>query len=156
MLMLDTIFVVIDVNNAIREITSTLLSDSDKSLTDRYNQMVLPWPVENVAYAFMVRPQDLIVITLKVDSCAAVELGRCHHQYAHGVICSAQCLTGSSFVVWRACVFWGGAGERWALMLPLASLLGSVGTSHHTRLYHTQQVSDHEHYQSLLFFLPIA
>ncbi|VDB96765.1 unnamed protein product [Peniophora sp. CBMAI 1063] len=92
MLMLDTIFVVIDVNNAIREITSTLLSDSDKSLTDRYNQMVLPWPVESVAYAFMSNLGDVIII-------------------------------------WRACVFWGGAGERWALMLPLASLLGSIVTS---------------------------
>lgn len=54
MLLLDTTFVVIDVNNAIREITMTIMSDSAISLTDRYNNIVLPWPVESAVYAFMV------------------------------------------------------------------------------------------------------
>ena len=59
MLLLDTSLVIIDVNNAIREITMTILSDSSQSLTDRYNNLVLPWPVESAVYAFMVSVQFL-------------------------------------------------------------------------------------------------
>lgn len=54
MLMLDTAMCIIDVNNAIREISYTLTSNSADSLADRYDNMVLPWPVENALYAFMV------------------------------------------------------------------------------------------------------
>lgn len=54
MLMLDTAMCIIDVNNAIREITFTLYPTSSDSLADRYNNVVLPWPVENALYAFMV------------------------------------------------------------------------------------------------------
>ena len=55
MLLLDTTLIIIDVNNAIREITMTIMSNSEESLTDRYNNLVLPWPVESAIYAFMVR-----------------------------------------------------------------------------------------------------
>ena len=55
MLMLDTAMCIIDINNAIREITLTLYPASSGSLADRYNDLTLPWPVENELYAFMVR-----------------------------------------------------------------------------------------------------
>ena len=67
MLLLDTSLVIIDVNNAIREITMTILSDSSQSLTDRYNDLVLPWPVESAVYAFMVRVQFLPIRSNQAD-----------------------------------------------------------------------------------------
>ena len=54
MFLLDTATSIIDVNNAIREITFTLTSTSPDTLADRYANLVLPWPVENALYAFMV------------------------------------------------------------------------------------------------------
>ncbi|KZV62969.1 hypothetical protein PENSPDRAFT_228827 [Peniophora sp. CONT] len=92
MLLLDTTFVVIDVNNAIREITMTIMSDSAISLTDRYNNIVLPWPVESAVYAFMSNLGDAIII-------------------------------------WRVHVFWNEPGERWVIIFPLVSFLGSIVTS---------------------------
>ncbi|VDB86988.1 unnamed protein product [Peniophora sp. CBMAI 1063] len=62
MLMLDTATCIIDVNNAIREITFTLTSTSADSLADRYDNLVLPWPVENALYAFMMNLGDVVII----------------------------------------------------------------------------------------------
>ncbi|KZV70613.1 hypothetical protein PENSPDRAFT_685327 [Peniophora sp. CONT] len=62
MLMLDTAMCIIDVNNAIREITLTLYPTSSDSLADRYSNLVLPWPVENALYAFMSNLGDVIII----------------------------------------------------------------------------------------------
>ena len=55
MFLLDVATSIIDVNNAIREITLTLTSDSSLSLSDRYALTDnLPWPVQGALYAFMV------------------------------------------------------------------------------------------------------
>lgn len=56
MFLLDTAIAIIDVNNAIREITLTLTSNSSLSLSDRYELTNdLPWPVQSSLYAFEVR-----------------------------------------------------------------------------------------------------
>lgn len=56
MFLLDTAMCIIDVNNAVREITYTLMSTSSASLADRYKLTNnLPYPVEGALYAFMVR-----------------------------------------------------------------------------------------------------
>ena len=56
MFLLDTSMCIIDVNNAIREITLTLTSTSPLSLADRYDLTDnLPYVVENALYAWMVR-----------------------------------------------------------------------------------------------------
>ncbi|KZV63927.1 hypothetical protein PENSPDRAFT_757585 [Peniophora sp. CONT] len=62
MLLLDTATSIIDVNNAIREITFTLTSTSSDTLADRYDNMVLPWPVQNALYAFMMNLGDVVII----------------------------------------------------------------------------------------------
>jgi len=63
MLLLNTASGIIDVNNAIREITLTLMSTSSLSLTDRYALVnSLPWPIESVIYAFMSNLGDIIII----------------------------------------------------------------------------------------------
>ena len=55
MFLLDTATSTIDVNNAIRELTLTLTSDSSLSLADRYALTYnLPWPVQSSLYAFEV------------------------------------------------------------------------------------------------------
>lgn len=55
MLILDTALCIIDVNDAIREVTFTLYSTSSGSLADRYDNLILPAaPVESVLYPFMV------------------------------------------------------------------------------------------------------
>ena len=55
MFLLDTAISIIDVNNAIREITLTLTSTSSLSLSDRYALTYnLPWPVQSSLYAFEV------------------------------------------------------------------------------------------------------
>lgn len=56
MFLMDTVICIIDVNNAIKELSYTLTSSSDLSLADRYSLTDnLPWPVESALYAFMVR-----------------------------------------------------------------------------------------------------
>ncbi|VDB99127.1 unnamed protein product [Peniophora sp. CBMAI 1063] len=62
MLLLDTAMCIIDVNNAIREITFTLYATASGTLADRYNNLVLPWPVENALYAFMSNLGDVVII----------------------------------------------------------------------------------------------
>lgn len=55
MFLMDCATSIIDVNNAIREITLTLTSNSPLSLTDRYALTDnLPWPVQGALYAYMV------------------------------------------------------------------------------------------------------
>ena len=54
MLMMDTVLSVMDVNNAIREITSTLTSTSSQSFKERYDGVALSWPIDNALYAWMV------------------------------------------------------------------------------------------------------
>lgn len=54
MFFMDSAICVIDVNNAIKEISYTLTSNSDLSLSDRYSLTDnLPWPAESALYAFM-------------------------------------------------------------------------------------------------------
>ena len=56
MFLLDVATSIIDVNNAIREITLTLTSNSSLSLADRYALTFnFPWPVQGALYAYMVR-----------------------------------------------------------------------------------------------------
>ncbi|EPS93963.1 hypothetical protein FOMPIDRAFT_1135145 [Fomitopsis schrenkii] len=63
MFLLDTATSIIDVNNAIREITLTLTSDSPLSLSDRYALTdSLPWPVQSSLYAFESNLGDVIII----------------------------------------------------------------------------------------------
>lgn len=83
MFLLDTATSIIDVNNAIREITLTLTSDSPLSLSDRYALTdSLPWPVQSSLYAFEVRSsQHRVDAALNVG--CAVEPGRRHHHLAH-------------------------------------------------------------------------
>lgn len=53
--LLETSMVIIDINNAIRKVTMTLLPTSSTSLTERYaSTRNLPYSVENALYAFMV------------------------------------------------------------------------------------------------------
>lgn len=60
MFLMDTVICIIDVNNAIKELSYTLTSNSDLSLADRYSLTDnLPWPVESALYAFMVRTSYL-------------------------------------------------------------------------------------------------
>ena len=47
--------VIIDINNAIRKVTMTLLPTSSTTLAERYaSTRNLPYSVENALYAFMV------------------------------------------------------------------------------------------------------
>jgi len=63
MFLLDTATCIIDVNNAIREITLTLTSTSPLSLADRYELASnLPWPVESALYSYMSNLGDVIII----------------------------------------------------------------------------------------------
>ncbi|KAH9841697.1 uncharacterized protein C8Q71DRAFT_344369 [Rhodofomes roseus] len=63
MFLLDTATSIIDVNNAIREITFTLTSTSPESLADRYELTDnLPWPVQSALYAYMSNLGDIIII----------------------------------------------------------------------------------------------
>ncbi|KAH9923647.1 uncharacterized protein B0H18DRAFT_458561 [Fomitopsis serialis] len=63
MFLLDTATSIIDVNNAIREITLTLTSTSSESLADRYElTQNLPWPVQDALYAYMSNLGDIIII----------------------------------------------------------------------------------------------
>lgn len=56
MFLMDSVICIIDVNNAIKELSWTLTSNADLSLADRYALTdALPWPVLSVLYAFMVR-----------------------------------------------------------------------------------------------------
>lgn len=69
MFLMDTSMCIIDVNNAIREISYTLTSNSTMSLADRYNLTDnLPWPVENALYAYMVRTLVLSAALLNTMS----------------------------------------------------------------------------------------
>lgn len=55
MFLLDTAMCVLDVNNAIRELTLTLTSTSPLSLSDRYELTFnLPYSVTNSLFAYMV------------------------------------------------------------------------------------------------------
>lgn len=58
MFLLDSATCIIDVNNALKELSYILTSNTSLSLSDRYsltnNTKVFPWPVENSLYAFMV------------------------------------------------------------------------------------------------------
>ena len=52
---MDTAISIIDVNNALKEISYTLTSHSSLSLAERYALTInLPWPVESALFAFMV------------------------------------------------------------------------------------------------------
>ncbi|EJF61537.1 hypothetical protein BD309DRAFT_931103 [Dichomitus squalens] len=63
MFLLDTSMCIIDVNNAIREISLTLTSTSTLSLSDRYALTDnLPYAVENALYAWMSNLGDVIII----------------------------------------------------------------------------------------------
>ena len=56
MFLLDTATSIIDVNNAIREITLTLTSTSKESFKERYALTNnLPYPVQSALYAYEVR-----------------------------------------------------------------------------------------------------
>lgn len=56
MLLMDTAICIIDVSDAIREITLTLTSNTNMSLADRYALTDnFPWAVEDALYAWMVR-----------------------------------------------------------------------------------------------------
>ena len=56
MFLLDTATSIIDVNNAIREITLTLTSTSQKSFAERYALTNnLPYSVQSALYAYQVR-----------------------------------------------------------------------------------------------------
>ena len=56
MFVLDTAMFVIDIRNAIQEISYTLTSNSTLSFADRYALTDnLPWPVQSALYAFLVR-----------------------------------------------------------------------------------------------------
>ncbi|KAH9923648.1 purine nucleoside permease-domain-containing protein [Fomitopsis serialis] len=60
MFLMDTAISMIDVNNAIREITLTLTSTSSESLADRYELTDnLPWPVQGALYAYMEMKSNL-------------------------------------------------------------------------------------------------
>ncbi|VDC03908.1 unnamed protein product [Peniophora sp. CBMAI 1063] len=61
MFMLDTAMCIIDVNNAIREVTLTLFSTSLGTVADRYDSLALPWTVENAIYSFMMNLGDVII-----------------------------------------------------------------------------------------------
>ena len=55
MFLMDSSICIIDVNNAIKELSYTLTSNLDLSLADRYSLTDnLPWSVESALYAFMV------------------------------------------------------------------------------------------------------
>ena len=53
---LDTAMYIIDVRNAVQEISYTLTSQSTLSLPDRYALTAnFPWPVQSALYGFLVR-----------------------------------------------------------------------------------------------------
>lgn len=56
MVVLDTAMFFIDVNNAVKEVSYTLTSDSDLDLSDRYARTAfLPYAAQTALYAFLVR-----------------------------------------------------------------------------------------------------
>ncbi|KIP03865.1 hypothetical protein PHLGIDRAFT_222482 [Phlebiopsis gigantea 11061_1 CR5-6] len=64
MLLMDTAICIIDVSNAIHEITLTITSNSDISLADRYTLTDnFPWAVEDALYAWMSNLGDVIIIS---------------------------------------------------------------------------------------------
>lgn len=106
MFLLDTAIAIIDVNNAIREITLTLTSTSPKSFSDRYaltNE--LPYPVQSVLYAYEVS------ICNGVVDCAD----------------EAQSNLGDVIIIWRTYAFWREGCEQWGLVMPIIFFLGSLG-----------------------------
>ncbi|KIP01779.1 hypothetical protein PHLGIDRAFT_38176 [Phlebiopsis gigantea 11061_1 CR5-6] len=63
MFVLDTTMFVIDIRNAVQEISYTLTSHSTLSLADRYALTDnLQWPVQSALYAFLANLGDVIVI----------------------------------------------------------------------------------------------
>ena len=106
MLMLDTAMCIIDINNAIREITLTLYPASSGSLADRYADLTLPWPVENALYAFMVRLWY-----------------RCLSRTIH--LSCQQSNLGDVIIIWRTWAFYKDPRERWVLLIPMSLLVGS-------------------------------
>ena len=55
MLVRDSARYILDISNAVREISLTLTSDDTLSLPDRYALTnSLPWPVQSALYAFLV------------------------------------------------------------------------------------------------------
>ena len=55
MFVLDTAMCILDVHNAIQEITLTLTSTAPLSLTERYTLLnTIPWSVTNSLFAYMV------------------------------------------------------------------------------------------------------
>ncbi|KAK7678290.1 hypothetical protein QCA50_018638 [Cerrena zonata] len=61
--LLDTAGCVLDVNNAIREITLTLTSTSSLSLSDRYaSTFNLPYSISNSLFAYMICFGDVIIV----------------------------------------------------------------------------------------------
>ena len=113
MFLMDTSICIIDVNNAIREITLTLTSTSSLSLEDRYALTYnLPYAVENALYAFMVGTPTPPSIPIDVS----------------WPVSRAQSNIGDVIIIWRTYAFWHRPHERWLILIPCAFLLGSVGT----------------------------
>ena len=60
LLLLDTAICILDVNNAIREVTFTLTSSAPLTLNERYVlTSSLPYAVDKLIFAYMVRNCDL-------------------------------------------------------------------------------------------------
>ena len=114
MFLLDSAMCIIDVNDAIKELSFTLTSDSSLSLADRYDLTnTLPWPVETALYAFMVRSHS----NYKIRQ-IGVFMGVFLQSNLGGVV-----------VVWRVYAFYCKPHERWLLAIPMALLVGSFGAN---------------------------
>ncbi|VDC03911.1 unnamed protein product [Peniophora sp. CBMAI 1063] len=61
MFLLDTALCIIDMNDAIREISSTLLSTAPNTLAERLDDLTQLWPVENVIYSFLMNLGDVVI-----------------------------------------------------------------------------------------------
>ena len=131
MFLMDTSMCIIDVNNAIREMTDTLTSNSSLSLADRYALTAsFPWPVESALYAFMVSPHHcslsaryyLLIFVLKSN-------------------------LGDIIIIWRVYVFYSDPSERWVLAFPITLLVGSFGESQRRTL--GRACDEHHFLQSL-------
>lgn len=68
MFLLDTTTSIIDVNNAIREVTLTLTSTSHQSFKERYAlTKSLPYPVQSALYAYEVRALFVASVLCEID-----------------------------------------------------------------------------------------
>lgn len=111
--LLEMSMVIIDINNAIRKITMTLLPTTPTSLAERYAATnSLPYSVENALYAYM------------VNSVPRCEFGTVTDRWSR-----LQLNLGDIVIIWRAWAFWSNGKERWVMVVPCALLLGSLGRS---------------------------